>query len=83
MSEKFVMPILNSKPPVTLTWPVTAQHRKQADINHGQTLERLRERGGLGWAEIADVLNGRGWATTRDRAAAEREVRAMYPDGVK
>jgi len=35
------------------------QHEKQALRNHGQTLKRLAERGGLGWIEMLCVLENR------------------------
>jgi hypothetical protein len=34
---------------------------RQAKINHGQTLERLAERGGLGMCEAAAIAEKRQW----------------------
>jgi hypothetical protein len=33
-------------------------HREQAHRNHGQSLERLAERGGLGWGEAIAITMG-------------------------
>ena len=47
--------------PVCMPWEMLAPHAKQAQSNHGQTLERLAERGGLGPAEALAVLDDRHW----------------------
>lgn len=44
-----------------LPWKIIAPHAKQAWANHGQTLERLRERGGLDATEAVAVLEDRAW----------------------
>lgn len=36
-------------------------HEKQAILNHGQSLHRLNERGGLGCCEVLAIIEGRGW----------------------
>jgi hypothetical protein len=46
---------------MTVPWLMLAPHEQQAVDNHGQTLQRLAERGGLGWAEMLCVLEGRSW----------------------
>lgn len=53
------MPILRH-PEFRLPWALIAPHEKQAMKNHGQTLERLAERGGLCFTEA--------YATLRDLA---------------
>ena len=40
----------------SVPWWVIESHRKQAMSNHGQTLERLAERGGLSVHELYYVL---------------------------
>lgn len=50
--------------PLALVLP----HERQADRNHGQTLHRLAERGGLSACELAAVLEDREW-----RAMPEHE----------
>lgn len=42
-----------------------------ADKNHGQTLERLAERGGLSITEVAAVIQRRYWRQMRDHEAAD------------
>lgn len=42
-----------------LTWDVTDDDRFWAVRNHGQTLERLNERGGMSWCEMAAILGHR------------------------
>lgn len=44
-----------------IPWAVIAPCEKQADRNHGQTLERLAERGGLCPSEAVAVLDSRKW----------------------
>lgn len=45
----------------SIPWSIVAPHAGQAHRNHGQTLERLAERGGLSWGELWMVLNGHEW----------------------
>ncbi|MGR0185492.1 hypothetical protein [Azospirillum aestuarii] len=45
--------------PRSIAWGLVAPHRAQAQINHGQTLERLAERGGLAPCELLAVLEDR------------------------
>jgi hypothetical protein len=47
--------------PEPLPWSIIEPHRQQAMKNHGQTLERLRERGGLGPCEAVAILEDRRW----------------------
>lgn len=54
-------PILQSKPPQTIPWAMLIPHETQAWINHGQTLEELARRGGLGWAEALAILEDKKW----------------------
>ena len=35
----------------------------QAQRNHSQSLQRLNERGGLGYSETMDIITGKPWAT--------------------
>ena len=58
-----------------IPYDIIAPHEEQALSNHGQTLKRLAERGGLGWSEILAILTGRKWADVvysicRDEAKA-------------
>ena len=49
-------------PGFKLPWALIEPHRQQAMKNHGQTLERLAERGGLSFDEAAAVLEDRKWS---------------------
>lgn len=51
-------PILGTRPRVMVPWSFVEQGRKQAMINHDQTLERLADRGGLAWGELFMSLAG-------------------------
>ena len=57
MENKF--PILGSEPKEYIPLDIIKPHEKQALRNHGQTLKRLAERGGLGWIETLCVLEDR------------------------
>lgn len=37
-------------------WEPTPEDRRWADHNHGQTLERLAQRGGMAWSEMAFIV---------------------------
>lgn len=61
MKDKF--PILHNPPftvgdsrPSHVPWCIFVGHERQVDKNHGQTLERLAERGGLHPTEMACIL---------------------------
>lgn len=47
--------------PKTIPFSLLAPHEKQAQHNHGQTLKRLAERGGLSPDEAVAVLEDREW----------------------
>lgn len=59
MKNKF--PILGSEPKEYIPLDIVKSHEKQAIRNHSQTLERLAERGGLGWVEILFVLEDKNY----------------------
>lgn len=47
------------------TFRIPTQFDDNARRNHGgQTLQRLADRGGLGWSEGVDILEGKQWNTT-------------------
>lgn len=52
-------PILGSEPKEYIPLDIVKPHEKQALRNHGQTLKRLAERGGLSWIEALCVLEDR------------------------
>lgn len=47
----------------SVPWDFMAPHEEQAQVNHGQTLERLAQRGGLDPAEMLAVVEGIKWAS--------------------
>lgn len=47
--------------PDAVAWGIIGPHEEQAMKNHGQTLIRLAERGGLGPLEFRCVYEDRGW----------------------
>lgn len=57
MKNKF--PILGTNPREYIPLDIIKPHENQAILNHSQTLERLAERGGLGWIEALCVLEDR------------------------
>ncbi len=57
-----------------ILWQIIERHQLQAQRNHGQTLERLAERGGLSSCEAVAVLEDREWRPMDDKAARERLI---------
>lgn len=53
----------------SIPWAVIERHKRQAQRNHYQSLERLAERGGLSWCEAAAVLEDREWHSMPDEEA--------------
>ncbi len=53
--------IMHCKTRRAIPWGMIAPHEDQARKNHGQSLQRLNERGGLSPAEAVAVLEGREW----------------------
>lgn len=45
----------------SVPWSLVEPHRDWARLNHGQTLERLAERGGLCPVELWMVIHGHAW----------------------
>lgn len=54
---------------------------KQAQANHGQTLARLAERGGLSVQEAAAVISRRDWRAFRDGPVADALLAALHGEG--
>jgi hypothetical protein len=57
-------------------WSLFEPHREQAQKNHGQALERLAERGGLGPDEMLAIIEGRRWHAM-DEADALAQLKAL------
>jgi hypothetical protein len=52
------MPILSPKGMLPFPWEIIEQYRARALEYHGQSLERLAERGGLSAGEIVGIIDG-------------------------
>ena len=59
-----------------IDWQLVADHGKQANKNHYQTVQRLADRGGLSWCELHAVLHNREWRKM-DENQAILECRAL------
>lgn len=57
-------------------FPFSLFSEEWAQRNHGQSLSRLAERGGLGWCEAAAIIERREWRRM-DAAEAEAVVRSI------
>ncbi|GEM_PF-5355216 len=55
-----------------IPWELIAPHERQAQINHGQSLERLNGRGGLNPEEMVAVLEDRPWRQMNSKEAINR-----------
>lgn len=57
------MPIMSSKRLKSM--PMEMLNEQQAKRNHGQTLDRLAERGGICPAEALAIMDGLGWGAVK------------------
>ena len=71
--KREVMPIIDGAFLKAIPWWVISGHEKQAQDNHGQTLTRLAERGGLGTSEAWAIINKVPWRRW-DEPACERAL---------
>lgn len=74
MGEQRWFPIMGGPP---IPWSAMAPHEAQAASNHGQTLERLAERGGLSPGEAVAVMSGRRWRRMSDADASSELARLV------
>ena len=72
MDNNELFPILGTKPKEYIPWECIQPHEEQALKNHGQTLKRLAERGGLDWTEALAVLEDRKWMNMDESEAKEK-----------
>ena len=69
MSELFTMPILGTRD--TISWRPTREDQERAKANHGgQSLEKLKSRNGLDWAELRAVLADEDYRPMSEKDAA-------------
>ncbi len=75
------MPILGNPGMLPVPGGVIAPHETRARINHGQTLGRLKQRGGLSVSEVVAILEDRPWrrmgVSDRDK---DDHAKAASPD---
>lgn len=57
------MPVMSSKRLTSM--PMAMLNEQQAKRNHGQTLDRLAERGGICPAEALAIMDGLGWGSVK------------------
>jgi hypothetical protein len=69
-----VMPIMGATLLAEIPFAMLVPHEAQALRNHGQTLERLAQRGGLGVSEAIDILEGRSWGSAKVCIENERHL---------
>lgn len=63
--KRTTMPIMGGTLLSEVPFEFIAQHEKQAQRNHGQSLERLAQRGGLAASEALDIVEGRPLGSSR------------------
>jgi hypothetical protein len=71
-SGRSVMPIMGSTLLSEIPFAMLVPHEAQALRNHGQSLERLAERGGLAHSEAIAILEGRAWGAVKHCIENER-----------
>lgn len=79
LADRKKFPILGGRG-VSVDWQLVADHSGQANTNHGQTVARLAERGGLSWCELFAVLHNRRWEKmdANDAMIACRALETRY-----
>ena len=76
MSERFpVLQAIYNGHKLTVPLALVQAHARQAEANHYQSVERLAQRGGLSWAELAAVLDDRPFAKMTNDEAHEAVMR--------
>lgn len=61
----------------SIPWDAIISHEKQAIRNHGQTLRRLAERGGLDYTEVLAVLEDRDYSRMEQGIAKQRVLQII------
>ena len=77
MGERIIMPIMGGVLLKAIPWALISSHDEQAQTNHGQTLNRLAERGGLGPSEALAIIEDRRWEALPE-PACERALMALF-----
>ena len=77
-------PILGSRPQQYIPRGLLMIHEGQAWKNHGQSLSRLAQRGGLSWTEALAIIEGKSWKDAEhNENTAEIIVRKMASEFMK
>lgn len=74
VGEPRQFPVLKGKTLFSVPWSMLVPHERQARANHGQSLERLAERGGLSPVEMVAVVLGKRWRDVEGMSAADAEA---------
>jgi hypothetical protein len=77
MNTEKQFPILGSQTLKSVPWGLLGPHWRQAERNHGQSLERLAQRGGLAPCEALAVIEGRSWGSREPMPNDESELVAL------
>lgn len=86
--SRATMPIMGATLLSEIPFAMIQPHEAQALRNHGQTLERLAQRGGLAASEAVAIIKGLSWRAVKTGVPTEhylitmvREWRAAQPQG--
>ncbi|CAB3850444.1 hypothetical protein LMG26846_01965 [Achromobacter insuavis] len=86
--NRATMPIMGAILLSEIPFAMIQPHEAQALRNHGQTLERLAQRGGLAASEAVAIMKGLCWSAVKTGVPTEhylinmvREWRAAQPQG--
>jgi len=69
--------------PGAVPWALVAPHEEQAHRNHGQTLERIDQRGGLSIRELHAVCHDKHWHPVVEEAVAVEWLLALMWNGAQ
>ena len=69
-----VMRIIDGKTLKEVPMGMLLPHERQAIQNHGQSLHRLNDRGGIATYEALAIIEGRGWGQVRHHADDEERL---------
>ncbi|MEO8645354.1 hypothetical protein [Pseudomonas sp.] len=68
------MPVMKCTNINAIPMPLLIPYEKQALRNHGQSLQRLAERGGMAACEILGIVRGVSWGELKVRPDDEAEL---------
>ena len=65
MKSRDMMKIMGAETLKAIPMSMLLPHERQAILNHGQSLHRLNERGGLACCEALAIIESRGWGQVK------------------